>query len=416
MKKISIFYVMLTFLLIYFPPLFAGINTLHIVGGISWVLIIINFKYIKIGNVKELIKTLLFFCFFIMYIYLVSFFNKNPPIQSISSLLFILLDIIPAAFVLSRYFKLKKYTYYDILSFFLLIGMIQALFSIFAFFIPEVQNFFIGRMLNYGYSDVYSSILTYRLYGFSSTLTYTMPIVQTIFSLLSIYMSISKNYKYIFLTPVLFFSAIINARISIVIFAVGIVLLSAFIIFEKKNKVNLFYLLMILVFSFLILVITSPNLDSNEGVFSWIEQGFKEITLLFSGEKVGYFNYLNDKTKFILPENNTQKLFGTGINLMYGDFKYMVKSDVGYVNNIWYGGIFYTISTIFFFISSCLKIFKKSNYSNEIKYLSILFITTFIVSNIKGVIFGVNDFMILFIIFYMSFVINNNGVECLETD
>ncbi|OTO93066.1 hypothetical protein A5853_001322, partial [Enterococcus faecium] len=211
--------VIFLFFLIYYPPIMS-MNILYGLGFFSNIYLLLNMfltkKKVEI-NVNYLKLYTIFFLFFI-YLALIAYSNFYSPMEASKSVLFWLFSIFPSLIMLNYYFKKNKFSLMNFTNIMLCVGIVQSGFAILAFFNTEFQTWFIERMINYGYSDTrFSQLASFRWYGLSSKLGYTMPAVQAFLCIITIYLSIYYSKKYLFLTPFLFFSAVINARISFII-------------------------------------------------------------------------------------------------------------------------------------------------------------------------------------------------------
>ncbi|MFP3489316.1 hypothetical protein R0K20_17130, partial [Staphylococcus sp. SIMBA_130] len=84
-------------------------------------------------------------------------------------------------------------------------------------------------------------------------------------------------------------------------------------------------------------------------------------------------------------------LFGEGERILSSNDS-GVRSDIGYINDIWLGGIFYSFLLYVFFLLLIRDIGRYNNENIRIgKFLYFLLLGTFIVSNIKGYIFVMNN-------------------------
>jgi hypothetical protein len=214
---------------------------------------------------------------------------------------------------------------------------------------------------------------------------------------------------YILLTPLLFLSAVINARTSIVVFAIGIIVL----LFNIELKIK--YIIRIIIITTCSIVFLFYGVQiihkNSETTYDWIEDGFDEIYSFIQGDVSNgyYFGYLSDKKRYDLPDD-LAILFGKGTRAYSGN-KYNLASDVGYINDIWLGGIFYTLAIYFIFIKMLLDIYNYRRDNVDLaKFLFYFLIFTLFVVNIKGIIFSENDlttFVFILYVFVNRRCINN---------
>ncbi|MGE8204712.1 hypothetical protein ACQKP0_09115 [Heyndrickxia sp. NPDC080065] len=397
-KLLYLLLIVFTFLYIYYPPLFFT-NTLHILGGLSWIIIIINRKGCSVffsrgGYLKEI-----FFTWFITsYLYLGLLINGRSDLLVSYVFIIIPLEILPICFVIV--YLIKKLNGKKTFSALLIhVGFVQGVISVLAFLIPEIQSWVINRMLSYGYDNVIIGLSQHRMFGLSYTFPYSMPIVQGVIACLSIYMGINKNAKYFIFTPFIIFSGIINARISIVIIAIGIVLI---LLASLKLKLNKKYKIIIAFFAFMILLNPISNIiqKNSSDTFNWLEDGLDQLINLYHGDISGaYTSYITDKSNYNLPDG-LKLFFGTSERVIRGSSTY--QSDVGYINDIWLGGVFYALTLYSYLLIKLNKIRVSLNRRQiDGTLVSLFLVFVIIFSNFKGTIFGVNEFINLFYLIYI---------------
>src|SRR5699024_10427956 len=138
------------------------------------------------------------------------------------------------------------------------------------------------------------------------------------------------------------FAAIINARTSLIIFMIGIL---SFLLFQNKKYWTRILLFMTISLLVVLPVLNGPIvLNTSNQTFVWVINGFNEIVNFISGNSVdsGYFAYITERNVYELPKG-LGLLFGTGNRTMGGANYLGVSSDVGYINDIWLGGILFSL-------------------------------------------------------------------------
>ncbi|MGH2083156.1 hypothetical protein [Aerococcus urinaeequi] len=417
MKKIYyLFAIVFSFLLVYYPPVIS-INMLHIVGAISWVYIFLNmFKIYRYFNM-EIIAILYILIFSLMvYLSIVAIANGNSVSTANKSLLYWAIDIIPASVVIADLLnrKINTKSSQDVIDKFftiiMIIGVIQAVLSIIAFLNPNFQAWFISQMVNYGYEEArFTALAAYRWYGVSSNLGMTTSVVQAFIAVIMIFLAIESKLSYIFAAFILFFSSFINSRNSFVVLAIGILLIILMNLNTNKISVNkilkvLFIFLIIGTFAtFLmyILAILSPR------TYEWLINGITEFIQLIFGSystdsSYDYVDYITNSNVYTMPPKISGILFGTG-QYANGSNSLLFATDVGYVNDIWLGGLVYVTFLYSLFLSAIIKLIKYFNNKRNKKYLfiTLFFLSQFLIQNVKGFIFSTNDFSTLFILFFV---------------
>jgi hypothetical protein len=98
---------------------------------------------------------------------------------------------------------------------------------------------------------------------------------------------------------------------------------------------------------------------------------------------------------FFFPKNTNEFLFGTGEDIFLNIKR---SSDVGYVLQIFKGGIFYLIILLFFLI----LMYRRVRRIDHDKFLPIFFILVILIANIKGdSLFLSGGFFRLFTLYYV---------------
>ena len=394
--------IIFTFLFIYYPPIFPT-NTLHILGVISWIIILCNMSsfsklFIRGGYIKEI----LFSLFMTSYLCIVLLMNGGTDLLIGYVFITLGIEILPISFVIVYFLKKlngkRKFT--DLI---IHVGFLQSVFSVLTFLIPQLQLWVINTMLSYGYRDIIIRLSQHRMFGLSYTFPYSMPIVQGVIACLSMYLGINKNAKYFIFTPFLIFSGIINARICIVIALIGALLIlfdSLRLKFRKKYKI----VIIVLFFTLLFNPISNFIQEVSPSTYAWLYDGGEELINLFYGDTSGsYMSYITNKANYILP-SDLNFVFGTSKRVIRDNTTY--KSDIGYVNDIWLGGIVYAVIIYSYLIIKLKKIWQSLNNQNANGTITSLFLLLVIASgNLKGTIYAVNEFINLFYLIYIACIL-----------
>jgi hypothetical protein len=356
---------------------------------------------------KILLKIYGALCAFWIYLVIVALLNDNS-ILTTSSFLFWIIDIFPACIMFTVHFSKKKYSLYDFFNIILIVGTLQGIVALLAFFSPTIKEFFVYQLLDYGYTDRFIALSQTRINGFASNLTFSTPIVQSLLAVISIYFAINRNWKYLFFSPLLFFSAIINARISFIIIIIGFI---AMLIAGNRLNLKVFIRLTIIGVITVITINIGTLLIKEEAsqTFDWITAGYFEIgEFLTSGpnQTDGYFSYLNNSERYALPDG-FGVLFGIGARILTEN-DHGARSDIGYINDIWLGGFIYSVFIYLFFIIIIYRLKKAKNVNGgNARFLFYLFIISLFITNIKGYVFGVNNLTNLLFLIITFLVLRN---------
>lgn len=241
----------------------------------------------------------------------------------------------------------------------------------------------------------------YRLYGLSENLSFTYPYVLAVVG----YYAIIERESYISipLTLMVFVAIIFNARIGFIpLFLTAVY----FLLFGKKNGKRYFlYPIVIVVLLFLIIVVFSEYRLFNN---SWGLSFFDEIPGLLRGEESSTYDTLTGRMFFIPDQSIFDFLFGTGVSA------YRLRghnSDVGYVLQMYYGGLFlllFILALMFYMSRRIIKIAGKQHW------FSLIYILSLFILNFKGFYFASTPgfrFLSLLYVYYLMNGIRSKRVK-----
>lgn len=392
--KYNPLFVMGLFFVMYDPPLFS-FNSMHIVGLFSWIYI---FPHINKELKKRYLTELLFFLMIFIYSLSVAFLN-NHSLSSAAFPLYYVLDIIPFACAINKYKNKHKLTLDHLFQWIMFAGTLQCISTIVAFFVPEIQRIIVDRIISFGGTEAYNYWATLRMFGFSNGLFFITPILQAMIAVAMFFYSSNHGKKYILLGLLFIASAVINARTSLIVLAIGLILLIFVGKFSTKQRIVLILFVVFTIIAFFGILL--PYLETaSPATYVWLMDGMDEISGFLHGNKEsGYFSYLFDARRYVIPDDIFEFMFGTGSGIMVG--RNNLQSDVGYINDIWRIGIL-GLLVLYFHVFSCIwKI--KQNKNKLLDFLGLYLLTTFIVANFKGQIFNMNGVLNLTIIMYLVF-------------
>lgn len=409
----DILFVFGLFILIYNPPLIM-LNTMHIVGLLS------IFYLVIMGGVKRLfvlqtstIKIIGGFALIFMYLFTFACLINGQSMETILFPIYFIVDIIPFGMAMKKYMEKNRLRFDWTISIVINSALLQALFAIVTLLVPSIQRYFVDRMVAYGYNEIYTTLASYRMYGFSNALTNATPVVQSIIAVIAVWLALNRSKRYYFVTLVIMLSAIINARISIVVFAIGIVIL---VLTRSTNSWDRIKILFVTAIAYGVIVgIVFPIIqDVSPLTYEWITDGVNELSTFKFGttsyESGSYFRYLINKDRFVLPEGTFSLFFGKGYSIMSSKNPSSFQSDVGYICDLWVGGIIYIVLLYTFFGGMLIKLRKNKN--KLISFIASFYIVALLFINIKGVAFSMNAYAnLLVIIICVSPVVYRKGEE-----
>ncbi len=304
--------------------------------------------------------------------------------------------------------QLKKLEYNtnDIIKFFINVGVIQSIICILMALSGTLHN--IALYIYYLDRPYNAFVSSTRVFGLTSDYTFGLQITTGLFAgFVFIYAFIQKQSKLYFYIPILLVATVLNGRLGIVIFMLSFIVL---LISSLKNKENLKRILkmgIILLFMFLCLLFILRIINSN--AYNFVIWAINDtINLVVKGELSGNYHVLFNQMLF-LPKKIFQIIFGTGGRVIgkQGILLGYSSSDIGYVNDIFMGGIVYCALLYIPISMLILSKYKNTKSKNNIlnKAVSIYLLLSFFIINFKGEI--MRNAPILISIFLLKSILMN---------
>ena len=406
----SFFVVIGVFILLYNPPIFT-FNSMHAVGMLSLLYLLIH-----IGAAADMLRSLKFgglllgvLFWFGYLLYSVVLMNSEDWIFTIVPLYF-LIDIIPFGMAVRIILAKKGRSADDFINIVIAAALIQAFLALAAFFNPEIRSFFLAEYLENAEGVV--TIANHRFYGLAAGLSFDMPILQTVIALAVIYPSRKLKAFHYFAAFLLFFSAIINARNAIVVVVIG--LFSMVILDRRPLNRRIRYGMVLMSLVALATVALPPAIEAiAPSTFNWIVRGFKEILgFFFKGDTKSagnYFAYITDPSKYQIPEDLPEILFGAGHPTMGMESRYGFASDIGYINDLWRGGIVYIVLLYLFF--AAIMLFLRRHPCSRVSFLGTFMLILYPFINIKGIATSTNAISHFLFLLYVASADGHNRVH-----
>jgi len=315
-----------------------------------------------------------------IYFLLRAFINYND--LRIIQNSFIIIQIIHVIFLidLMENFGYKRDNMINVL---LKLGSLQGIICILMLIVPNFRQlalnlYYLGREENIFISQM-------RIYGISGDYTFFTPIYHGMLASVAFFYATFKNRRYFVYIPFILVSVFLNGRFGLLIFLTGIFTLLVYLFYKKKVSIKLAKYLFLLII--LIIVFFSLLHSLTPHTYDWIISGFEELlNLIIYNERTGNVQILHDMLFF---PNGAGLIFGEGHRVFGSNSGYPYSSDIGYVNDLFMGGLIYVFilyGTIFKFllkkVDPLLDENKNDRYINEI--ISIFLVLTLIISNYKG--------------------------------
>ncbi|WP_036908880.1 hypothetical protein [Xylanibacter ruminicola] len=281
----------------------------------------------------------------------------------------------------------------------MIVGGVAAFITILCLTSPTINAFV--RMTFLRFDDNSSiSLALYRSFGISDSITSHYGYIQGTMVVFACYYS-KYNKWILWLTPFYLLSGMVNARTGGVVAIVGV----AIYLMSNKNIKS----------SILFIIVASIVFYNIESLFSmigvsgetsqWLESFVDQIDTIISQRSLesGTTETLID-TMWIMPQNMKDWIWGIGRSVFSGEAMGQ-NSDVGYVNQIMYGGLLYVIPLFSYIIVVSRKLAK-----NKYKSFGLFFFLAFLILNLKCR-YLPNGGELRLLILFATFVIYTKYVE-----
>lgn len=297
------------------------------------------------------------------------------------------------------------------------IGVIQGIICILMLLFQPLKQI-ANSLYIYNIPDYFESsllgITSSRIYGITGDYTYSTPIFMALIASTALIMFFyKKEKKYLIFSFVNILGSTLNGRTGLFLYMIC-TLIAIIVYFERKKvtkkKVIGFIGCCLLLTLLLILLRDTPW-------FHWFKNSFNEVISMFKGEKVGTVAVLSS---FIFFPSGLSFIFGVG-SRVYGDFGLALVnkvSDIGYINDIFRGGILYVGVYYFSICKLFLVTYQESKHKLGQKFTAIMLLITgifLIFSNYKGEALAGSSifFCFMFVVYAM---INTPSISILKNE
>jgi hypothetical protein len=282
------------------------------------------------------------------------------------------------------------------------IGTIASIITLFLILNPSI-NLLVRSSIIIDSLDVMSGGQEYRGFTLSEGASYSYGIIQGLILVFCL-LSVRENLLYALPILPLFISIIFNSRIGLAPVAIGFFLM--FVSRQMKFQ-YLIYITILIGFGYWF-VNDSSFAKQNSDSLEWSLSIFEDTSNLLKGEDDNSNYSVLSNQMFFLPDEMIGVLFGEGKDVFMGLDR---NSDMGYVIQIFRGGVFYLLILLLFL----WLIFKKCYLVAPDKIFSSLFLLTILIVNIKGdALFVSSGFFRLFVFYYiysLSIVNKNTSLK-----
>ena len=394
------------FVLLYFPCVLPSVNPYIFPILFFLMFVILEIPFRKITAV-EILKKKNIFLFTIGVIFSALYFALFALLKNSATSLSDTRIVQGSMFVLYMFLVvyLIKYLYKignDFnanLKFLFKVANIQGIICLAMLLVPSlksVANALFTATTSYS-SDAY--ILTTRVYGISNSYTFGLPIFHGILSGICYYLAIAKDKSYFKYLPLTLLVSVLNGRTGLIVATLLIVFSTLYVLVKKRGLKPIFYLILILLFGGIVLYFIKlyvPNM------YKFISVIIKEINNYFTtGEFEGTSKYLfNDKLFF--PEG-LGLIFGEGIR-PYTSSNTLIKSDIGFVNDLFMGGLIY----VYFLYGAYIRLLVRKGANEKDNFIVFMILIGMVIGNWKGEIFKNSLLMIGILFISLNYLLNFN--------
>lgn len=405
--KIVLFLIYLYgFYIFYFPELnsFIGIRSHLLLAGLFLLLVpvFIIIKKNKLLNInKQLFLLVIGILISILY-FTIRATVANQELRIVQNS-FILLQIIHISFL---YLFVKTYGMKkdEIVRLPLNLGVIQSLICIGMIIFPSLKEIALDLYYNGRPENIFIS--ANRIYGISSDFTFFTPTYHGILCTIAFVYAILKKWNYIIYIPFLLINILLNGRIGLVVFIVGVVISVLYLLLKGKSKSKVIAYMLFSIIALISILTIAKHIVPN--TFNWIISGFNDtINFFLDRELSGNYTTLFETMLFTPPNI----IFGEGFRVYAGNaLEYgFNSSDIGYVNDLFMGGIVYVI---ILYLSIFKFIFTNGNNKNKTKEfiinktISYSLFFMLLVANFKGE--CMRSGLVVLIIVFIKLALNDN--------
>lgn len=399
-SRTSILLIIVLYLFIYNPiPRWPGVGFGLFLTILAFIYSLVHFDVYK-RYTRYYSEELKLSLFMIPYVLVIILLNGESDIHVVPELVSWILfsTCIPVFLIRVLIVKQKGFIFGDAI---LLVGFIASLFSCVALFVPSFNDFLRAIQLELEGGETENQ-LDFRFYGLAINLSSGYGYVQGLLASLSLLLLDRRHLRYAVYFITLTLSVLVNARTGIFPIVITVIYLIGKSI--VKFKIGQFIKVLIGSFAAIYLVVLIINLLPN--VKEFIDDFFDQLFMMFLAEdsNLGNSAYVD---RFKLPGTIGGLIFGEGYSL-YGLDNKWEASDIGFVNQIFTGGLVFAGSLLLYEIIVYMKIMKRSK-----EYVfSTIFFLSMLVFNYKGMNFYAGGAYIkLYMLYYFVLVHNQISVK-----
>lgn len=257
---------------------------------------------------------------------------------------------------------------------------------------PPFDNFYKSIQLDDYYERYKNWEFRYRAYGISENLTFTYGYLLGLFAAFSL-LKIKDGFHHFFFFLILTIGTAFNARIGFfpIIFALFYLITIGFNIKFFSLSIIAFIPAFVIFFTYF---------TELEEFLTWPLKFFEEILNFFSSGDGGTANTLLDDF-IIVPNNPIELFFGQGVSLFGLESG---SSDMGYILQLNYAGIFFVFLIINFLLLCCINLYIRIGYRHCFFWM---FSFSVFLLNTKGFFLAATPGARLLFLIYCYYIVSN---------
>jgi len=269
-------------------------------------------------------------------------------------------------------------------------GFIASLITLFLILNPKINFIIHDSVIRDTLINIKDPRTLYRGFAIAESSAYSYGIIQGLLLAICL-ISIKRNHLYAIPVIFLFISILFNARIGFICLIIGLSLM----LLKRKVKILNTVIFLFIAFVGYILFFKSNFFIGNSASLKWGFNFFNDTVKFITGQETQVTNYtILFNRMFFSPEKFINLLFGEGRIVFYAT----KGSDVGYINEIFVGGLVYLI----LLLSFLFYMFVRNINNTTNKAFTALFFLTLLAVNIKGdALFVSNGFFRLISFYYI---------------
>jgi len=390
-NPITYFFVFIILYIYIFNPIFVaiGIGLVKALLLLSILYYLLKREYVKayIPDCRNLYTLLFLSIIYCTLIIMLSSGNSNAPY---SIFIWILeCTFIPIFLIRNIFLKYNLCLFETLVN----VSLFAACISVFLFLNPSINDFVQGGVVELPYENKLGK--WDRCFGIAEGLTNSYGVIQGIFASLCLLKG-KQSSKYYLFAFIITISVAINARTG----WIPIIFTLLYVTWKniKSGKIMYFVSIAIAVWSvmFFIEKYGGEHVNTIEFSLGFFTSSYDFFINGDTGDD--YYGALNRFIHF--PQSFLGILLGEG-KTMFGDPNH--SSDIGYINQIYTGGLVYLITLII----TQIMIYKKLYYRYKYHFLIFLLFATAFIINFKGITFYTSESFSRFVMLFYFVVLHN---------